>query len=66
MPESGKGKQWLEEEFRNLKSLERGDVDGGRVSGTVYHVSAPFLSSHEITHNGMRWTYMVYKASVIS
>lgn len=38
MPESGKSREWLEEEWRNLKLLERGDVDGGRVSGTVYHV----------------------------
>jgi sphinganine-1-phosphate aldolase len=39
LPEQGRNKQWLENEWKNLKMLERGDVDSGRVSGTVYHVS---------------------------
>lgn len=38
LPEKGRSKAWLEEEWNNLKKLERGDVDSGRVSGTVYHV----------------------------
>lgn len=39
LPEKGKGKEWLEEEWRNMKLLDKGDVSDGRVSGTVYHVS---------------------------
>lgn len=39
LPEQGRNKQWLEEEWKNMKMLERGDVDNGRVSGCVYHVS---------------------------
>jgi hypothetical protein len=38
LPEQGRNRQWLEDEWKNLKMLERGDVDSGRVSGTVYHV----------------------------
>ena len=38
LPEKGRDRAWLEEEWRNLKLLERGDVGEGRVSGTVYHV----------------------------
>lgn len=38
LPEKGRDRAWLEEEWKNLKLLERGDVDNGRVSGTVYHV----------------------------
>jgi sphinganine-1-phosphate aldolase len=30
----------LEEEWRNLRLLEKGDVREGRVSGTVYHVGS--------------------------
>ena len=37
LPEHGRDKQWLGEEWRNMKLLERGDADDGRVSGTVYH-----------------------------
>lgn len=40
LPEHGRDREWLQEEWRNLKKLERGDVDQGRVSGTVYHVSS--------------------------
>lgn len=46
LPEQGRNKQWLEEEWRNLKMLEKGDVDNGRVSGAVYHVcNADLLGS---------------------
>lgn len=38
LPEKGRSRDWLEEEWKNLKKLEKGDVDNGRVSGTVYHV----------------------------
>lgn len=41
LPEKGRDRAWLEEEWKNLKALERGDVDSGRVSGTVYHVCLP-------------------------
>ncbi|WVR03667.1 hypothetical protein IAU60_000662 [Kwoniella sp. DSM 27419] len=37
LPKNGKDRQWLESEWTNLKKLERGDVDEGRVSGAVYH-----------------------------
>ncbi|KAK8861729.1 hypothetical protein IAR55_002552 [Kwoniella newhampshirensis] len=37
LPEKGRSKEWLESEWTNLKKLERGDVDDGRVSGAVYH-----------------------------
>ncbi|WVQ62492.1 uncharacterized protein L199_000632 [Kwoniella botswanensis] len=37
LPEQGRSKDWLEGEWTNLKKLERGDVDAGRVSGAVYH-----------------------------
>ncbi|KAK4688526.1 sphinganine-1-phosphate aldolase, partial [Tremellales sp. Uapishka_1] len=40
LPEKGRDRQWLEEEWKGLKGLERGDVDDGRVSGTVYHGGA--------------------------
>lgn len=43
LPEKGRNKAWLEEEWRNLKKMERGDVDSGRVSGTVYHVRCSLL-----------------------
>lgn len=39
LPERGRDRAWLEEEWKGLKALERGDVGSGRVSGTVYHVS---------------------------
>jgi hypothetical protein len=44
LPEKGRSREWLEEEWKNLKMLERGDVDNGRVSGTVYHVSSQLPS----------------------
>nr|XP_019014579.1 sphinganine-1-phosphate aldolase [Kwoniella pini CBS 10737]OCF53360.1 sphinganine-1-phosphate aldolase [Kwoniella pini CBS 10737] len=37
LPEQGRSKDWLESEWDNLKKLERGDVNAGRVSGAVYH-----------------------------
>ncbi|KIR51764.1 sphinganine-1-phosphate aldolase [Cryptococcus gattii Ru294] len=37
LPETGRGREWLESEWANLKKLEKGDVDNGRVSGAVYH-----------------------------
>ncbi|WRT63911.1 uncharacterized protein IL334_000837 [Kwoniella shivajii] len=37
LPEQGRSRDWLESEWSNLKKLERGDVDAGRVSGAVYH-----------------------------
>nr|XP_031859585.1 uncharacterized protein CI109_005047 [Kwoniella shandongensis]KAA5526657.1 hypothetical protein CI109_005047 [Kwoniella shandongensis] len=37
LPAQGRSKEWLESEWTNLKKLERGDVDNGRVSGAVYH-----------------------------
>lgn len=40
MPQKGRDRGWLEEEWKGMKKLERGDVDSGRVSGTVYHVSS--------------------------
>lgn len=39
LPETGRGREWLESEWENLKKLEKADVDNGRVSGAVYHVS---------------------------
>jgi sphinganine-1-phosphate aldolase len=42
MPQKGRDRGWLEEEWKGMKRLERGDVDSGRVSGTVYHVSSAF------------------------
>lgn len=42
MPQKGRDRGWLDEEFKGMKRLERGDVDSGRVSGTVYHVSLPY------------------------
>ena len=44
LPEQGRNKQWLENEWKNLKMLERGDVDSGRVSGCVYHVRQLYIS----------------------
>jgi sphinganine-1-phosphate aldolase len=38
LPEKGRNREWLEDEWKNLKMLEKGDVDNGRVSGAVYHV----------------------------
>ncbi|OWZ49928.1 sphinganine-1-phosphate aldolase [Cryptococcus neoformans 125.91] len=37
LPATGRGKEWLESEWENLKKLEKVDVDSGRVSGAVYH-----------------------------
>ncbi|AAW44943.1 sphinganine-1-phosphate aldolase, putative [Cryptococcus deneoformans JEC21] len=37
LPETGRGREWLESEWENLKKLEKADVDNGRVSGAVYH-----------------------------
>ncbi|RSH94860.1 hypothetical protein EHS25_004666 [Saitozyma podzolica] len=37
LPEKGHDRAWLEEEWKGLKGLEKGDVNSGRVSGTVYH-----------------------------
>ncbi len=39
LPEKGRDRAWLEDQWKGLKALEKGDVDNGRVSGTVYHVS---------------------------
>lgn len=39
IPEQGHDIEWLRKEFTNLHKLDRGDVEGGRVSGAVYHVS---------------------------
>lgn len=35
----GRGREWLESEWENLKKFEKVDVDNGRVSGVVYYVS---------------------------
>nr|ODN85517.1 sphinganine-1-phosphate aldolase [Cryptococcus depauperatus CBS 7841] len=37
LPEHGRDKEWLVREFSNMKKLEKGDVNEGRVSGAVYH-----------------------------
>ncbi|WVO14657.1 hypothetical protein L204_102294 [Cryptococcus depauperatus] len=37
LPEHGRDKEWLVKEFSNMKKLEKGDVNEGRVSGAVYH-----------------------------
>ena len=39
LPEQGRSREWLEEEWKGLKGIETGDAVEGRVSGTVYHVS---------------------------
>ena len=50
LPENGRSRAWLEEEWRNLKLLEKGDVNEGRVSGTVYHVIETLFSSTVSIH----------------
>ena len=40
IPEQGRDRAWMENEWRNLKNLEGGNVVAGQVSGTVYHVSS--------------------------
>ena len=40
LPAQGRSRDWLQAEFNGMKALEKGDVGSGRVSGTVYHVSA--------------------------
>lgn len=53
LPATGRGKEWLESEWENLKKLEKVDVDSGRVSGAVYHVSI-----NEDTYRGWAdWGY---------
>ncbi len=37
LPIKGRDLDWLQGQWLNMKKLERGDVDDGRVSGTVYH-----------------------------
>lgn len=39
MPEEGRSREWLEQEWSNLSKLETSDVKDGQVSGTVYHAS---------------------------
>jgi hypothetical protein len=40
MPLEGKSADWLKEEMERLRSMEKSDVQEGRVSGAVYHVSS--------------------------
>lgn len=37
LPSVGRPAEWIEAELSRLKSLEKSDVDEGRVSGAVYH-----------------------------
>ncbi|ORX35330.1 putative sphinganine-1-phosphate aldolase [Kockovaella imperatae] len=37
LPKHGRSLEWLQEEWRGLKGIEKTDVDEGKVSGTVYH-----------------------------
>jgi sphinganine-1-phosphate aldolase len=39
LPEHGRDRAWLEGQWKGLKRLEKSDVQDGRVSGAVYHVS---------------------------
>jgi sphinganine-1-phosphate aldolase len=39
LPEHGRSREWLENEWKGLKALEKGHVEDGKISGTVYHVS---------------------------
>jgi len=39
LPEHGRDIEWLRKEWENMHKLDRGDVNAGRVSGAVYHVS---------------------------
>jgi sphinganine-1-phosphate aldolase len=40
LPKKGKTPDWLNEEMERLLSMEKNDVQEGRVSGAVYHVSS--------------------------
>ncbi|RXK38082.1 sphinganine-1-phosphate aldolase [Tremella mesenterica] len=37
LPEHGRSREWLEEEWTSLKRLQREHATDGRISGTVYH-----------------------------
>lgn len=39
LPANGRDIGWLRNEWDNMDKLNRGDVEKGRVSGAVYHVS---------------------------
>jgi sphinganine-1-phosphate aldolase len=39
LPQHGRSREWLENEWKGLKALEKGHVEEGKISGTVYHVS---------------------------
>lgn len=39
LPSKGRDIDWLRNEWANMDKLNRGDVEKGRVSGAVYHVS---------------------------
>lgn len=41
IPEHGHDVEWLRGQWTNMHKLERGDLESGRVSGAVYHVSLP-------------------------
>lgn len=43
LPANGRSREWLENEWKGLKRLEKSDVADGRVSGAVYHVSGKVL-----------------------
>lgn len=54
MPLKGRDREWLEKEWKGLKKLEKGDVDSGRVSGTVYHVSLDYKKRRDLVARGTR------------
>lgn len=37
LPSEGKSKEWVEQEMTRYKSMEKNDVEEGKVSGAVYH-----------------------------
>jgi sphinganine-1-phosphate aldolase len=47
LPEQGRSREWLENEWANLRKLDGGPVVNGQVSGTVYHVC--FASGSRLT-----------------
>lgn len=50
LPANGRDIEWLRKEWSNMDKLNRGDVEQGRVSGAVYHVSRREISGGDVAN----------------
>lgn len=48
LPAQGQSVEWIERQIKALRGLEKGDVQAGRVSGAVYHVSCRSAAMRDV------------------